>query len=230
MNFTEASRRQAAVSALSAARPFHGLLRGDLEMLASVSSPLAVTGGERVYSEDDWGGHLLVVAAGLIRTALLSPSGPSVTIDVVPAGRVVGCFHPVCKHRHVIEALAMVETHLLKVPKKAYARLLTRNLDFASATVAAAAQDAYEFQMARARLVLPSEQRVLASLLWLQSRVGPRIPMTRSDLAEVASVARETAIRALSPFEKKGWIRTRRGRIEIVATAPLQAALEAARS
>lgn len=230
MSFTEPPRRQAAVAALSGARPFQKLSRGDLETAASASSFITVSAGERVLAEDEWGEVLLVVASGLLRTAMLSASGPSVTIDVVPPGSVVGCFHPVCRHRHVLEALAMSETTLLKVPKKAYARLLARNLDFAAAALEAAAQEAFDCQLARARLVLPSERRVLASLLWLQSRVGSRIPMTRSDLAEVAAVARETAIRALSPFEKKGWIRTRRGHIEILSSAPLQTALDASRN
>lgn len=226
----ESSRRHAAVAALSGARPFHKLTRGDLEMLALAGSFRTVSPGERVLSEDEWGELLLVVASGLVRTTMLSASDPSVILDVLPAGRVVGCFHPACRHRHVLEALAMTETTLLKIPKKAYARLLARNHDFAVAALETAAQESFDCQQARARLVLPSERRVLASLLWLQSRVGSRIPMTRSDLAEVACVARETAIRALSPFEKKGWIRTRRGHIEVRSPSSLQAVLDTARS
>jgi hypothetical protein len=45
-------------------------------------------------------------------------------------------------------------------------------------------------------------------------------------LAEIAGIAWETAIRELSPLEKKGWLLTRRGKVRILRPDAIVAQLK----
>jgi hypothetical protein len=74
---------------------------------------------------------------------------------------------------------------------------------------------------------MASEKRLAWTILWLHGKVGRRIPMTRRMIAETAGVARETSIRMLSPLEKKGWLKTRRGVVELLKPERFRELLEA---
>jgi len=62
----------------------------------------------------------------------------------------------------------------------------------------------------------PVEKRVAATLLSLQRKFGKIIPLTRQEVAELAGTTVETTIRTISRFKKEGWIRSTRGKIELL--------------
>lgn len=79
-------------------------------------------------------------------------------------------------------------------------------------------------------LVFPAEHRLAHLLLELRRKGRPKadapglIPfnLTRKDLAAMCGLALETASRVLSRWEKAGWIRSGRGWVEVLQTAPLE--------
>jgi CRP-like cAMP-binding protein len=42
------------------------------------------------------------------------------------------------------------------------------------------------------------------------------VPLSRQDIADMAGTVLETAIRAMSKFQKQGWIETRQGHIVLL--------------
>jgi len=61
-----------------------------------------------------------------------------------------------------------------------------------------------------------AEQRILNALNMLSLRIGPDLPMTNSDIADMTGTSRETAARVISRLQEAGLIRKSRGHIEIL--------------
>ena len=63
--------------------------------------------------------------------------------------------------------------------------------------------------------------RLAMLLIKLQKEYGSTIPYTKRELAEQVGTTVETTIRVMSRFEKKGWISSSRGKIQLKNTAPI---------
>ena len=59
------------------------------------------------------------------------------------------------------------------------------------------------------------EQRIAGILLMLSARLGPELPFTRQEIADMSGTTTETAIRVITRLKKAGLIRSVRGRITI---------------
>ena len=60
------------------------------------------------------------------------------------------------------------------------------------------------------------EQRLARTLLMLAAKIGPRLPFTRQEVADMAGTTTETTIRVLSSLKERGIIGSARGRIHIL--------------
>jgi CRP-like cAMP-binding protein len=60
------------------------------------------------------------------------------------------------------------------------------------------------------------EQRLSSVLLMLTAKLGPTLPFTRQELADMAGTTIETAIRVMSQLKDRGIIRTVRGKVIIL--------------
>ncbi len=130
------------------------------------------------------------------------------------------------RRRQSFEGVALTPTELVAIPQSAFDRFTTERPHALRTALNALTEKLQEERELRSLMHLPSGDRMLATLVFLYRRVGPRIPMTRAAIAEMTGLARETSIRSLSPYEKRGFIHTRRGVIEVVRPAELQKALE----
>lgn len=70
------------------------------------------------------------------------------------------------------------------------------------------------------------EQRLARILLMLASRMGNTLPFTRQELADMAGMTTETAIRLTGGLSERGIIRTSRGQLVILDEAKLRALAE----
>lgn len=211
---------------LSQTKPFSSLPRPELERLASYCSERRIKAGDILYSEDQWVDYLWVVTEGLVRVTLDPAFGGQSTMGVFRPGELIGCLNGVCRHRHTTEGLALSDTAVIVVPKRRYLEALA-NKEFAQDVIHILGERLWDSQTMRAVATLASEKRLAWTLLWLFGKLGRRIPLTRRMLADTAGVARETSIRVLSPLEKKGWLKTRRGVIELLKPERFKEILEA---
>ncbi len=62
----------------------------------------------------------------------------------------------------------------------------------------------------------PTSARLAATLLYLEHKFGPHIPLTRAEIAALGGTAAETAMRALSGFSRRGLVRLARGGVDVV--------------
>ena len=60
------------------------------------------------------------------------------------------------------------------------------------------------------------EQRLASVLLMLSTKLGPTLPFTRQEIADMVGTAIETVIRAMSQLKERGIIRSLRGKVIIL--------------
>ncbi|OFV81035.1 MAG: hypothetical protein A2W26_08980 [Acidobacteria bacterium RBG_16_64_8] len=65
--------------------------------------------------------------------------------------------------------------------------------------------------------------RIAGQILSMSGRFGERVPLTRKELAELASTTVETSIRVIKEFERSGWVRLGRGYLLVIDRPALQA-------
>ena len=66
------------------------------------------------------------------------------------------------------------------------------------------------------------EQRLARTLLMLSSKLGPTLPFTRQEIADMAGTTTETAIRFMSRLKDGGIIRSVRGKTVILDETKLR--------
>ena len=66
------------------------------------------------------------------------------------------------------------------------------------------------------------EQRLARTLIMLSSKLGSTLPFTRQEIADMAGITTETAIRFMSRLKDGGIIRSVRGKTIIVDEAKLK--------
>ncbi len=212
-------------SDLAQVKPFNNIPSGELERLSALCARRKIKAGDMIYSEEDWVDQLWALTGGVMRMSILPPFGGQASVNLLRTGDLVGCLNGVCRHKHPMEGLALTDCDAIVIPKARYLDLLDQK-DFGRGIIHVLGERLLESQLMRAVSGEPSERRMAWTLLWLHGKLGRRIPMTRRMLAETAGVARETAIRVLSPLEKKGWIKTHRGLMEIIKPERLREVLE----
>lgn len=114
-------------------------------------------------------------------------------------------------------AQAVEESTILGIRRQDFVGFLTRRPEVALRIVSVLSG---RLRMASDRLRdLASErveQRIARVLLMLSSRLGPQLPFTRQDIADMAGTTTETAIRFLSGLNERKITRSVRGRIVIL--------------
>ena len=60
------------------------------------------------------------------------------------------------------------------------------------------------------------------ALLALRKKFGDSIPLTRQEIAELAGTTVETVIRTVSRFQREGWVRSGRGKLQLLDPDALQ--------
>jgi hypothetical protein len=172
--------------------------------------------GERMSCNDE----LWFVLHGLLRVTG-DGGGPPVWW-LSTTCQTFGCLDPRCRRKHSFEASALMPSEVVAVPRQVFDKFVADRPACQAGLVSLLWERLQEERELRALMQLPSSERMLGAVLLLHRRIGGPIPMTRAEIAELTGLARETSIRTLSPYEKKGLIRTRRGVIEVLRPAELQ--------
>lgn len=155
-----------------------------------------------------------IVYAGLVQLDAVWPGGEQMCVDVAGPGEMFGRLDGAAYA--ALQAVPLADAALIRFPHPAYRRLAAESPAFARNLAQRLAEALSESQSLRALFALPARQRLLRLLLWLRGKLGPDLPLTRRALADIAAVTPETAIRALSPLEKSGVLRTRLGRVRVL--------------
>jgi CRP-like cAMP-binding protein len=197
----------------------------------------------RHYEKDDylfWEGEpaewLVFVAEGQVKMIKHSESGRETILATFGPGQIVGEVGVLVGETYPATAQALEPSRIFGIRRDDYIALVQRNPELAWALIQELGhrlQRAHE--TIRSLAVEKVERRVARVVLRMANTAGERledgsvrisVPLSRQDIADMAGTVIETAIRALSKFQKQGLIETRDGHIILLQAHSLVAIAE----
>lgn len=202
------------VSALRQVPVLSFLKDQDLKTLSEGVHEAHYANGQFIFKEGDPAECFHVLTKGAVKCMKTSQAGKEAVMKVLLPGDLFCCEaavfdgkpHPGC-------AQPMGPVTLLKIPKRAYMKLLKTNpaaaievIKYLSGRLSEAQETSKTFALQRA------DQRLAVLLIKLAERAGKKIPqgilldleLSRQDLADMTGLALETTIRTLSTFIRQG--------------------------
>jgi len=204
------------------------LLRGldDAEQreVVAASTTRRYDRGEVIFHQGDPGDTLHLIAVGRVAVRATTAAGDAVTYAVLGPGEAFGelaLLSADARRTSTIVALEPVQTRVLRRDQFETLRQRRPGLDRVLVEVLARRVRRLSAHLVEA-LYVPVEQRVVRRLIVLCRQYGEdgdtsvTVPLTQTDLAEMAGATRPTVNKVLRSLEAAGVITRARGRIEVL--------------
>ena len=205
------------ISVLAGHSTFKTTPRDELAPLAELGRWQTFDRGDILFHQGDDPDQAHIVRTGRVKVFRASEAGNSVTMIVAgPCNtiNVAACFG--FKPR-MFTAKALEKTEVLAIPTNEFVKFSINRPAVAEllvTTVSMHLSSAYNRIMDLIEEGV--EQRILNVLKLLSVRLGQNLPLTNSDLAELAGASRESTSRLISRLNETGILIKKRGRIEII--------------
>lgn len=193
-----------------------------LENLAKNARLLRFDKGDFIFTAGDESNDFYLVESGRVILSKDTLSGKSFTFLIAVRGtplNAVACFKP---RPRFFSARAVKKTRIIAIPSRIFTKWVLDNPEVASAilnTMGDMLDGAYTRIV---DLIDESvEQRILNALNMLCSRLGPNLPMTNNDIADITGTTRETVARIITRLKEAGLISKSRGQIKIINLSQL---------
>ncbi len=191
---------------------------------------------EYLFWEGEPAGWLVFVTEGQVKMIKHSESGRETILSTFGPGQIVGEVGVLVGEVYPATAQALEPTGTLNLRRDDYVALVQRHPGLAWALIQELGrrlQGAHE--TIRSLAVERVERRVARVVLRMANTAGERldngavritVQLSRQDIADMAGTVIETAIRALSKFQKQGLVETREGHIVLLKPHQLVAIAE----
>ncbi|QIT55068.1 Crp/Fnr family transcriptional regulator [Aquisalimonas sp. 2447] len=195
----------------------------DVEKQARI---LELPAGQQVFRPGDACQGLPLVLKGSVRVQMTGSSGHEIVLYRIGDDDVctlsIGCLMAGRGYR--AEAIVEVPTTVVVLPYGLFDELMGNSSPFRRQIMAAYGERLDTLMMLVEEIAF---QRMDVRLTeWLRAHASNSpLSMTHQDLAVELGTAREVVSRLLKDFEREGWIRLARGRIEILGDGPVDAAV-----
>jgi CRP-like cAMP-binding protein len=215
---------------------FAPLSEEDLEEVARRFLPHRYDKDDYLFWEGEPAEWLVFVTDGQIKMIKHSESGRETILATFGPGQIVGEVGVLVGDVYPATAQALEPASTLSLRRNDYVELVRRHPDLAWALIEELGhrlQRAHE--TIRSLAVEKVERRVARVVLRMANTAGERledgtvrisVPLSRQDIADMAGTVIETAIRAMSKFQKQGLIETREGLIVLLKPHQLVAIAE----
>ena len=202
---------------------FSGLDEDELSELAQLAIERNFTPGEFVFWEEDVPEWFYMVAEGRIKVFKYSSSGKEFIVAFFGPGEMFGEVAVFENKPYPASAQAVAETKVLGIMKESFLSFLAARPQVALRIINVLGGRLRDAQNRLRDLAAERvEQRIAGTLLMLSSKLGPTLPFTRQDIADMAGTTTETAIRVLSRLKEGGIIRSTRGEITVLDNTKLR--------
>ena len=200
-----------------------------LRVLAA-AKPVTLPVGMTVFRTGDRCQDYLLVLDGSIRVQKLSESGREIVLYRVEAGEscvlTTSCL--LAAERAAAEAIAETEVHGVAIPVDRFREGLAHSEGFRRFVFAAYARRLSDLIGLVEQVAFLRVDVRLARHLLGHTDAQQRLRVTHQDLAVELGTAREVVSRQLKEFERRGWVRLRRGEIAVLDAGALKRLVESA--
>jgi len=214
---------------LFAAHPFFsGFARPVLDRLVSHAVTRRVKKGTILFRKGDAGTSLYAVCAGSVRISVPSEQGQDAIFNLIPPGELFGEIALLDGGARTADAVVIEDSELMVIERRDFIPLVREYPDVAMKLI----------EVVCTRLRRTSEQvedivflglpeRLAKALLRLHARsvADPEntIRITQRDLSQMVGASRESANKLLRDWQRRGWLKLRRGGLRLLAPKALAA-------
>ncbi|MBI2908692.1 MAG: Crp/Fnr family transcriptional regulator [Chloroflexi bacterium] len=201
---------------------FSGLSDAELVELTGLAVERKAPPGEFIFWEGDPPDWFYVVSAGKVKVVKQSSLGKEVILAFFGRGEIIGEVAVFENKAYPASAQAQEDTTVLAMRREDFLSFLAARPEVALRIIGVLAG---RLRDAHARLMDLAgervEQRLARTLLRLSSKLGPTLPFTRQEIADMSGTTAETAIRLMARLKQGGVIRSARGKIVILDQSKL---------
>jgi len=200
-----------------AAHPyFRALSPVELAKIAQLASSRTLARGEMLALEGDACTSVYFVVQGRIRAFKISPQGREQVVSELGAGQAFYIPPALDGGPLPVTTQAATKATLISFSRQDFLLLLQRHPSIAMQVLVDLARRLRQLSSLVEDLSLRSVQERLARVLLERAGTSEGRHLTQREMAAQLGTVREVLARALSQFEHQGWIRVRRGLIEII--------------
>ncbi len=202
---------------------FSSLNQDELVEMSKLAIERSFKSGEFIFWEGDAPDYFYIVVEGRIKVVKHSSAGKEFIIAFFGPGEMFGEVAVFEDRPYPASAQAAIDTRLLGIKKESFIIFLSGHPQVALGIINILAG---RLRDAQSRLKDMSgervEQRLVRTLFMLYAKIGPNLPFTRQEIADMAGTTTETAIRVMSRLKGRGIIRSVRGRVIIIDETKLR--------
>lgn len=202
---------------------FSKLSDDEINELIKLAVERCFSPGEFVFWEGDTPDWFYIVAEGSIKVFKHSSSGKEFIIAFFGPGEMFGEVAVFEGKSYPASAQAVAETKVLEIKREDFLSFLSVRPQVALVIINVLSGRLRDAQSRLKDLAGEKvEQRLARILLMLSLKLGPNLPFTKQEIADMSGTTTETAIRVMSRFKASGIIRSARGKIVILDEARLR--------
>lgn len=202
---------------------FSGLADDEIAELANLAVERSFAAGEFIFWEGDTPDLFYIVAEGQVKALKHSSSGKEFIIAFFGPAEIFGEVAVFENKPYPASSQAVTETNVLGIKGKDFLSFLAshpqvalRIINILGGRLREAQSRLRDFAGERVK------QRLARTLLMLSLKLGPTLPFTRQEIADMAGTTTETAIRFMSRLRDGGIIRSVRGKTVILDETKLR--------
>ena len=201
---------------------FKRLTPAERQRLAARSRERAYAKGETIFRAGDPADAICVVKTGRVHLMKFLESGHASTTCVMAPGETFCCLPALDRKPYPVDAVAAVDSIIVRIPTSAFHELMQKNPAFLQESLCLFCDRLRDVEHKSCMVYDSVERRLAQALLTLSKKFGSTIPLTKHELAELASTTVETTIRVVSQLKQQGILKTSRGSTTIVKPDRLQ--------
>lgn len=191
--------------------PFKRLTPAERLRLAGVSRERRYAKGETIFRAGDAADAVYIVKEGRVHLMQFLEGGQASTTCVMTKGETFCCLPALDRQPYPVDAIAAADAVVVRIPTGAFHEVLQRNPSFLQDALCLFCDRLREVEHKSCLIYDSVERRLAQALLTLSKKFGSTIPLTKHELAELASTTVETTIRVLSHLRRQGILKSSRG-------------------
>jgi len=205
------------VQTIKSSSIFSSLSDDELSELAGLAVDRSLTSDEFVFWDGDAPEWFYIVAEGKVKVLKHSSSGKEFIIAFFGPGEMFGEVAVFENTPYPASSQAVTEAKVVGIKKEDFLSFLVNHPQVALRIISVLGGRLRDAQgrlrdLAGERV----EQRLASVLLMLSAKLGPTLPFTRQEIADMVGTATETVIRVMSTLKDRGIIRSVRGEVIIL--------------
>jgi CRP/FNR family transcriptional regulator len=196
---------------------FSSLPDDELNALAKLAVERNFMSNESIFWEGDAPVWFYIVIEGQVKVIKHSSSGKEFIIAFFGPGEMIGEVAVLENKPYPASAQSIVKTRVISIRQEAFLAFLSSRPQVALRIINVLGGRLRDAQTRLRDLAGERvEQRLASALLRLSAKLGPTLPFTRQEIADMTGTTTETAIRVMSRLKERGIIRSTRGKVIIL--------------